>query len=188
MLCGDCETQFSVYEKYAKGVLFGGEKIEILVNTTQGFEWRVDYDCFKRFELSILWRMGISTLPEFKDIVLGSHERRIRRMLRKEYPGETEEYGCILIWPISHRNIVDGLIMPMGMVKIDGVQCCKVILAGMCWLFFISQQAMHEKQKGLFLQNDGSLRIIRGNFCIDKYIQDLSKSLHANNPHLFCWD
>lgn len=120
----------------------------------------VDYRRFKLFELPLLWRLGATSLPEFKDAHLGYHERRIRRMLRDEEPGKAAEYGCILIWPASHRQILDQLIMTMGMVKIQKVQCCSLILAGMCWCFFLLRQAFDARQEGLFLQDSGLLRIM----------------------------
>ncbi len=185
LLCSDCEGQFSEYERYARSVLYGGEPICITTNDPRGFEARVDYRRFKLFELSLLWRMGVTSVPEFKGVFVGSHERRIRRMLRDEEPGKTAEYGCLLIWPASHRQILDQLIMTMGMVKIQKVQCCRLILAGMCWFFFLSRQAVDPRQEGLFLQDSGLLRIMRGDFGLDGYIRSLAADLHQANPGMF---
>ena len=59
LLCDRCEAQFSIYEDYARSVLFGGKKIEVSMANPKGFEFRVDYRKFKLFELSILWRLGV---------------------------------------------------------------------------------------------------------------------------------
>lgn len=185
LLCSDCEGQFSVYERYARGVLHGGEPIQIKTDDSRGFEAGVDYVRFKLFELSLLWRMGVSSLPEFNDVLLGSHERKIRKMLREETPGDTADYGCFLIWPVSHRQIFDQLIMSMGMVKIMKVQCCRLVLAGMCWFFFLSRDAVDPRQEGLFLQSSGHLRIMRGDFGLDGYLIQLAADLHRRNPASF---
>lgn len=185
LLCPECEGQFSTYERYARGVLYGGEPVDITTTNRTGMEMGVDYRRFKLFELSLLWRLGVTSLPDFKDAHLGCHERRIRRMLRDEKPGKTAEYGCILILPASHREIFDEIIMTMGMVKIQKVHCCRLIAAGLCWCFFLSRQAFDARQEGLFLQDSGLLRIMCGDFGLDDYIMNLALDLHKNNPAMF---
>jgi len=185
LLCDNCERQFSKYESYAKGVLSKIETVQKQTSDSKRFEVKVDYTKFKLFELSIVWRVGVSSVPDFKDIVLGSHKRRLRKMLREEIPGSTEQYGCMLLWPVSNRDILDELIKSMGMWKIRGVQCCKLVFAGMCWLFFLSKKIDDERQKGLFLQSDGSLRILGSDKGMDVYLKKLAKDLYTNNPHIF---
>lgn len=185
LLCGDCEGQFSVYETYAQKVIQGGTEIEVLTNAPNAYEFRVDYKKFKLFELSILWRVGVSSLPEFNNARLGCHRKVLRKMLLEERPGDSSEYGCVLIWPISHRIIMDEIIHSMGMVRIKGVSCCRLTMAGMCWFFFLSKNIVDEGQRGLFLQNDGALRIIAGNFGAEGYLTKLAMDTYKKNPHLF---
>lgn len=177
LLCVNCERQLSKYENYARGVLFGSAPNEILMDDSQGFEARVNYKQFKLFELSLIWRMGVSSMPDFQEVDLQDHEEQLRKMLLLEEPGETAEYGCILIWPKSHRVIFDQLIMSMGMTTLNNVLCCRVFLAGMCWIFFFSRKAIDSHQEGLFLQSIGSLRIMRGDFGLDDYIRNFAKDL-----------
>lgn len=179
LLCTDCEAQFSNYERYASGVMYGGVPIEITMKPN-AFEARVDYRLFKLFELSLIWRMGVTSVSEFNDVLLGSHERRLRKMLQNEEPGETATYGCILLFPVSYRQILDHLIMSMGMVKIQRVQCCRFIVAGMCWLFFLSYEATDKRKEGLFLQREGLLRILRGDYGVDDYTRSLLNNLRTN--------
>lgn len=185
LLCGDCERQFSLYETYAKTVLYDDAEKDEHTNSPNAFEFRVDYWKFKLFELSILWRVGVSSLPEFKNARLGRHETVLRQMLLEERPGDSHEYGCILTWPISHRNMMDELIHSMGTVKIKGIQCCGLIMAGMCWLFLLSKNGVDEELKSLFLQSDGALRIRRGDFNTDLYLRSLAEKWYKKNPHLF---
>jgi len=51
-----------------------------------------DYDKFKLFLISILWRSSVSTLPEFWQVRLGQHEERLRAMLLSGNPGARYEY------------------------------------------------------------------------------------------------
>lgn len=185
LLCDRCEAQFSIYEDYARGVLFGGKEIEVSMTNPKGFEFRVDYRKFKLFELSILWRLGISNTQAFKDIDLGDHAEQLRQMLFEERPGTTDEYGCLLIWPISHRNIVDQLVTSMGITEIETVRCVRMIMGGVCWFYFLSRKAIDPRQSGLFLQDDGLLRIMRGDFGIDGYLVRLAGDFFRANPYFF---
>ncbi len=185
LLCDRCEAQFSAYEDYARGIIFGGREIEASMADPRGFEFRVDYAKFKLFELSVLWRVGVTTAPEFKGVDLGVHAEVIRQMLAEERPGSTDEYGCVLIWPVSHRDIVDQVVMSMGMTEIEGVSCVRLIIAGMCWFYFLSRQAVDSRQSGLFLQENGSLRIMRGDFGIDGYLVRWASDVFKANPQLF---
>jgi hypothetical protein len=47
----------------------------------------LDYAMFKLFHLSVLWRAGVSTREEFRNVKLGSHEDVIRQMLLRDDPG-----------------------------------------------------------------------------------------------------
>jgi len=185
LLCDRCEAQFSIYENYARGVLFGGKEIEVSMASPKGFEFRVDYRKFKLFELSILWRVGITSTQAFNNIDLGDNAELLREMLIEEQPGTTDQFGCILIWPISHRNIVDQLVMSMGMTEIESTRCVRMIMGGLCWFYFLSKQAIDPCQSGLFLQYDGSLRILRSDFGIDGYLVRLAGDFFKANPYFF---
>ncbi|MDP8240166.1 MAG: hypothetical protein P9X24_13840 [Candidatus Hatepunaea meridiana] len=185
LLCDRCEAQFGVYEDYARGVLFGGKEIEVSMANPRGFEFHVDYRKFKLFELSILWRVGVTTTRFFNNIDLGDHAEQLRKILIGEQPGTTDEYGCILIWPVSHRDIVDQLVISMGMTKIEGVPCVRLIMGGICWFYFLSKQAIDPRQSGLFLQEDGSLRIMQGDFGINGYLTNFAKAVYTSNPYFF---
>ncbi len=185
LLCNECEVKFSSHETYARGVLYGGAPIDIISNSTRAFEAHLDYKKFKLFQLSILWRIGITALPEFKSVKLGKHEGILRQMLLQDEPGETATYGCILTWPPNNREIVDQVIMDMGTVRIGRVKCFRLILGGMHWLYFLSKRSLDVGQKGLFLQSNGLIRILKSDFGSDKFIKNLAKEFKANNPRLF---
>jgi len=55
LLCQECETRFSIWENYAKRVIFGGEPILPPKRTPLGIIFRgLDYQQFKLFQLSML--------------------------------------------------------------------------------------------------------------------------------------
>jgi hypothetical protein len=185
LLCEKCEGKFSQWEGHARGVLYGGECIEITTNDAKGSERTVDYAKFKLFQLSILWRVGVSTHEGFSSISLGEHEGVLRRMLLEETPGNTETYGCVIIYSSKHTDITSNMIHCMGMSDVDRVACARLLLGGFFWFFFLSKTAIDPRQRGLFLQESGHLRIPRTDKDPNQFIECLAKDLYNANPGRF---
>jgi hypothetical protein len=57
----------------------------------------LQYDKLKLFLMSLLWRMGISKLPFFKQVDLGLHLEKLRLALLGEDPLPAERYPCLLV-------------------------------------------------------------------------------------------
>ena len=60
LLCQSCETLLSKHEGYARTVLFGGTEISVRKEDGNYIIGDIDYKKFKLFQISILWRAGIS--------------------------------------------------------------------------------------------------------------------------------
>ena len=185
LLCKKCEGTFSAWEDHARRVLYGGECIEITTNDPKGIECTVDYAKFKLFQLSILWRVGISSRAGFSSVELGSHEGVLRKMLLDETPGNTEAYGCVILYSTKHTDITSNTIHCMGMSNVDGVDCIRLLLGGFFWLFFLSEIALDPRQKELFLQDTGHLRILKTDKDPNQYIESLALDLYRSNPDRF---
>ena len=185
LLCKQCEGKLSAWENYARRVLYGGECIEITTNDPKGVECTVDYAQFKLFQLSILWRVGISNHDGFSSVRLGEHEDVLRQMLLDKNPGNTEAYGCIIIYSTKHTDITSNKIHCMGMSNVGGVDCVRLLLGGFFWLFYLSESAIDPCQKELFLQNSGHLRILKSDKDPNQYIERLAVDLHRSNPRRF---
>ena len=104
-LCVDCEALLCKYEKYAKEVLYDGLHARHDDQPEAFVFQNLNYDQFKLFELSILWRAGISSLPDFDEVTLGPHAERIRSMLLNEKPGESYQYGCAMFFTRTNLEI-----------------------------------------------------------------------------------
>src|SRR5262245_20501849 len=81
MLCATCEQHLSRYEGYAAKVL---RNLPELGSKPPGAVVRVlgiDYTKFKLFQLSLLWRAGVTRQMSFREVNLGPHEERLRRMV-----------------------------------------------------------------------------------------------------------
>jgi hypothetical protein len=74
LLCQKCEGRLSQLEDYARRVLYGGTEISITQHPGKIIIHDLDYTRFKLFQMSLLWRAGVSKRPEFKNVSLGPHE------------------------------------------------------------------------------------------------------------------
>ena len=97
LLCDGCEQRFAAWER--EGATFirdprllprglTRDKVLILVG--------LPYAPLKLFLMSLLWRMGVSTLREFTFVDLGPHQEKLRQMLLRADSGPSEAYGCSL--------------------------------------------------------------------------------------------
>ncbi len=185
LLCYDCEQFLSSIEDYVKRVFFGGVKIRISNEKNFIIIEDIDYKKFKLFQLSILWRSGISKLNFFSGVSLGPHEEKLREMLFKKNPGEPYEYGCLLAMILMDKDqVLDGLMMQPDFIKVEGYRCFRFLLGGCVWLFFVSKHNMNFKFKEYFLNKDGKLiitkQIAKDNKLITGFAQDLKKAGKLN--------
>lgn len=171
LLCDDCEKLLSKYEKYASGLFCDG--IALKTNVTG-----INYQKFKIFQLSILWRAGVSTNKIFSEVNLGPHEDRIRRMILQEQPGKYYEYGCILIAILNKNKLFKQIISPK-LLRICGYHCFRFVMGGCCWTYFVSNRNQLTPYKDGFMKEDGSLIIYKNNIKEFPFIKDLAHELYT---------
>jgi len=147
LLCSDCDNRIiGELENYGKNVIFGGND-KNNDPCCEGFQdqenrkfWicrNVNYRKYKLFMLSILWRMGISSRPLFKDIQLGEHEEALRSMILNSNP---REFYC---YPIFSSTFLKDKSAPKDMivqpVQFKGsIEKVLLILPGMLHAFVLS--------------------------------------------------
>lgn len=95
LLCEDCERQFANYEDYVVRSLFHRKGPIQNRPDSHYLCTGLNYAKVKLFQMSILWRMGVSKHPFYAMVDLGKHEEILRCMLKEEDPGEHWRYGCI---------------------------------------------------------------------------------------------
>lgn len=163
LLCSSCEQKLSAYENYVRKVIYGGVEIDIRENSDSITITNLDYKKFKLFQLSILWHSGVSKLPFFSSVKLGTkHEEILRQMIFSEEPGEPHEYGCLYFTLLNDSNqIQDDLIMQLTLVKIEGRHCYRFVFGGMLWLYIISSHIPNPAYKNMFLTKDGTLVLFK---------------------------
>lgn len=165
LLCLKCESQFSVYEKYAEKALYSGGKLGITeeiykeLNVYKG----IDYKKMKLFFMSILWRMSIAQNKFFKEVNLGPFEEKLKYMLLNEEPGEPKEFGCLLLFMFVKENepIPDAILSPTYQ-KIQKFHTINFLINSMTWIFVY---ANHNKPMNLeqYFLNKDKIFIIKEN-------------------------
>ncbi|MBX7046978.1 MAG: hypothetical protein K1X86_14200 [Ignavibacteria bacterium] len=160
LLCKECETLLSRYERYAAEVI---TKIQNSFDINQAYEIfnDIDYKKFKMFELSILWRASIS--KTYVAVNLLEHEDIIREMLLNGNPGKFYEYGCIveaivIDGEFTYRSIIEPFTSNN---RIEDHSIVNFIFGGFLWSFCIGKNSLFFSHKKSFLQEDNSLPIIR---------------------------
>jgi hypothetical protein len=94
LLCQKCETLLSRWESYAKEVIFDSEAQFVSKHGKHIRLGNIDYHRFKLYLLSLIWRMGVSSLKMFKAVSLGPYEQLLRRRLLAEDPGPSLPLFC----------------------------------------------------------------------------------------------
>ena len=157
LLCDTCEGRLSRFENYAKKLLYGGTQYTP-TKYTNVFDG-VDYHKFKLFQLSILWRAGVSGHRFFSEVRLGPHKERLRKMLHTENPGDPRDYPCI-INVLTHKNrVVDDLIMnPVETPRVKGGhRCYRFLFGGSFWFYLVSSHRIDEVVSKYLFNKSGRL-------------------------------
>jgi hypothetical protein len=164
LLCNDCEGRFARFEDYARRKLFNRSgPIPIQQRPGKHFVWTgLEYTKLKLFQMSLLWRMGISNHPYYAHVNLGKHGEILRRMLLDENPGEPWRYGCIATLLSHVDEPMLGIFSQPERIKLLGHSCYRLVLAGMHWYIFVSSHKPRSIVDSLFLLPSGTWTLFRG--------------------------
>jgi len=161
LLCEDCEQKFSILENYVHRALYGG--LELTFSNLSNRRWRIsglDYNKFKLFQLSILWRASVSSQEFFESVMLGNkHESQIRKMLLDKDPGPPEKYACILVAIIFEGNTIGDLMLNPTSIKQDGHRIYRFVFGGFAWAYFVSSHPIPDKVRDAAINENGELII-----------------------------
>lgn len=159
LLCKECEQIFSVWENYVNKTLYGG--VELKIRNLSNRKWLVsglDYNKFKLFQLSILWRASISTQEFFKSVSLGEkHESQIKKMLKNQDPEPPEKYACILVAVIFDRKPINDLMINPTPIRQDNHRVYRFVFGGFAWAFFVSSHFIPDKVSNVVINENGEM-------------------------------
>ena len=161
LLCWECEQKLSGWEKYAKELLFDQAPQGINHGDRMVYSG-VDYARFKLFQMSLIWRMSVTSHRYFRNVSCGApHEERMRQMLVAADPGDAIDYGCWLSAVSNRISEFGGVVMPpiRTRKKPYGHSCYVTVLGGCFWIFFVSSHMEQFPAPEIFLQVNDSLPI-----------------------------
>jgi hypothetical protein len=165
VLCQSCENDIlGSLDRYGANILFQGNGM----SATHGIEKDgikplfvsgIDYDKFKTFLISILWRAHISANPFFENIDLGVEAEVLRQIvLNTSHVDEGIYKVCIFALKYSPTELHRIVITPMRVTAL-GADFYAFIINGLA--YFINMQRSDEPSfftKG-FLRNGGSVEV-----------------------------
>ncbi len=159
LLCEDCEQRFGRHERYAKGIFFGGgtynrQRVGSDIHLTG-----LQYAPLKLFFMSLLWRMGVTSVPALSGVQLGPHEERLRKLLLADDPGNHLAYPCLTTAVMMKGKHVPDLITYCGGGDMDGGLTWSFVAAGFLFTFFVSSRPPPIEIQPLFLTPAGELVI-----------------------------
>lgn len=181
LLCRCCEQLLGGWESYARGVLYGGVTINRPRFTSEGlFVTGLNYNRFKLFQLSLLWRAAVSKRREFHRCQLSKGRREeIRRMLLEGDAGEPRRYGCIIIAVPSLLKNLDDMVLFPELVRTKSVAYCRFLIGGLFWFFAVPTAPPWVMKNRLLINRRGELRIIldeeKGSEFVSKLAEHLSR-------------
>jgi hypothetical protein len=110
-------------------VLFGKASLEGRMEGSKIYITNLNYAKFKLFQLSILWRAGVSS--SFRQVQLGPHRERLRAMLLAGEPGSSQDYPTLMFMLLDEGRPVGDLIIEPSPARLDGHKCYRFIFGGM---------------------------------------------------------
>jgi len=179
LLCHDCELRFSRWEGYARNVFFELPLKVIEDNRAVVFSG-LNYDSFKLFQMSLIWRASIARRPEVHRIDLGPHSKKIRKMLYEERSGEVYEYGSILMLPLLSQKLMQQFVYPPERLptKIDGHTAYRAFFGGLFWVFIVSNHSSRVPHE-VFLSKNGNLPVFKVGGLDVLFMQQLASDFFA---------
>jgi hypothetical protein len=160
LLCSDCEKFLGrEYEDYFAKIWFHPGILPKTVPEKQEFICiNVDFNKFKLFHLSIVWRAGVAKNEAFKRVSLGQrHEEKIRSMLRSGNAGSANDYpivGICLMKPGLDRNVLFEFISTPISSMIQGHRTYRLAFGGCWWTYFISSHSAKVAANSLSVDGD----------------------------------
>jgi hypothetical protein len=182
LLCNSCEGLLSEYENYASETIYAkNRKNEAVLkkanqNVTQTFflyEFEnFDYAKFKLFEMSLLWRLLISSKYETKKI--DTHEEKLRQAILSKKPLKFFQYGCMLQTILYKKEqIAGGFILNPFFTKSNDVDFMHILIDGFMYTFSITdKQTLPNEITENYLQENGNMNIIGRLIFKDKSLFD----------------
>jgi hypothetical protein len=160
LLCRACEQKLGKWEHQSKAAFVDGKGLRITALGDRVLLRGFHYKTFKLFQLSLLWRMSVSTLPFFKDVVLGPHDEVLRQALLNDDPLRPDQYPCWMIaLQISGKPVIDWMLEP-SLTRLDGHHIYWLVITGIMFSYYVGSHPPPSEISALTLNDTGEMAII----------------------------
>ena len=194
LFCPACETKLSKYETYACEIIYAKnrrspviKKISkatnfLVVHIFEGF----DYDKFKLFLLSILFRLSISK-EKFVGVRINSkNTAELKKALNEENALNEDEYPCLVQLLLQTDNTpFNGTILGPFKTDLNGNQVISILLDGFYFSFFLGSIKIPDKDHGYFLSKNGQMAIVQRYISEDQTLMDAISMIMTNFGALY---
>lgn len=177
LFCESCEGILSNYEDYAKRAITGGVLLDCKESLYGKAISNLDYEKFKLFKLSILFRASISKHLAFSRVKLGPHEEKIRKMILDRNPGSQRDYPCLVVGLAGEKKLTQSIIDQPEKLKIQGIHVYRFIFLGLMWVYFVSSNLPKTFLEEVLLDANGNMVMPIGSFYdlkhLDRFFADM---------------
>lgn len=176
LLGRDCEQRLSDWEQYASQVL-SKVSLEVPTDGSKIYITNLDYAKFKLFQLSILWRAGVSRRREFRQVHLGPHQERLRGMLLAVEPGTCQDDPSFMRMLLNEGQPIDDLIVAPPWASYNGHKCYRFVFGRIAWIQLLSRHNLDSDIHDSCLKEDGSCVIGLLDWQEMGYLKDMAQEL-----------
>lgn len=160
LLCSSCESYLSKYEKYASQLMKGEEgERQRQAPRLYSIE-NIDYQTFRLFGLSLLWRASIADSVFFEKVSLGSHQEIIRQMILRGDAGPQDKYGFFLGRIVSSELHPEALMMQPTISRFEGHRCYRFVFGGFVWVFVVSSHGLSDVAQACLISKEGKMLVV----------------------------
>ncbi len=185
IVCEDCEKMFSPWDDYGNKFLFQELHDEnYVVSNGERIAYNFglcDYKKLKLFFISILWRASVSNQNMFGRVQLGSYEKKLKKLVLSNNPGDIEDFSVALSKFDAPANET-GILNP-DRTRYDGVIHYRLYLGGYMAIIKVSSQPTPKCFQGLYLAPEQNVFFIVREFKQSKeYAAMVYTAKNARNP------
>lgn len=160
LLCRTCEQKLGQWEHRSKATFVDGKGLKATQQGRRILLQGLDYKTFKLFQLSLLWRMSVSSLPFFREVDLGPHDEVVRRALLNDDPLRPDQYPCWMIAiEINGHPVTDWMLEP-SLTKLDGHHIYWLVITGIMFSFYVGSHPPPPEIRPLLLNDKGETIIL----------------------------
>jgi hypothetical protein len=181
LLCDECEGKLSKWERYTANFFYAKTTgntayLKEKILTADGYDiyvWaNVDYDSFKLFMMSLLWRLFISKGYATPEVVPGVMEK-LRLAILNEDPLAYDNYGCllqVLYYPDGKK--AGKIILAPYVTKSASGDIINIFIDGFLFSFYLNSENAAPEQKEFFLNKQGNIQMIGRQALEDPILRD----------------